>query len=70
MVIPNAIYVELLEAERIGFTFTEKIFHSQIEITTMIGSELNDFKSIVQNKKIHHGEAEGIAIARNRKVYF
>ena len=63
-------YVELLEAERIGFSFTEKIFNSQIEITTMMGSELNDFKNIVQNKKIHHGEAEGIVIARNRNGIF
>jgi len=39
LVIPNAVYVELLEAERIGFSFTEKIFNSQIEITTMMGSE-------------------------------
>jgi len=70
LVIPNAVYVELLEAERIGFIFTEKIFNSQIEITTMIGSELTDFKNIVQNKKIHHGEAEGIVIARNRNGVF
>ena len=63
-------YVELLEAERIGFSFTEKIFNSQIEITTMMGSELTDFKNIVQNKKIHHGEAEGIVIARNRNGIF
>src|SRR3972149_12142236 len=53
-----------------GFTFAEKIFNSQIEITTMIGSELGDFKNIVQNRKIHHGEAEGIVIARNRNGVF
>ena len=70
IVIPNAVYVELLEAERIGFTFTEKIFQSQIEITTMLDSELIDFKNIVKNKRIHHGEAEGIAIARNRNGVF
>ncbi len=70
IVIPNAVYVELLEAERMGFTFAEKIFNSQIEITTMIGSELIDFKNIVKNKKIHHGEAEGMVIARNRKGVF
>ncbi len=70
ILIPNAVYVELLEAERIGFTFTKKIFKSKIEITTMMGSELNDFKSIVKNKRIHHGEAEGIAIARNRNGVF
>lgn len=70
IVIPNAVYVELLEAERIGFRFTEKIFQSQIEITTMLDSELIDFKNIVKNKRIHHGEAEGIAIARNRKGVF
>lgn len=69
-VIPNAVYVELLEAERIGFTFTEKIFKSQIEITTILDSELIDFKNIVKNKRIHHGEAEGIAIARNRNGVF
>ncbi len=70
VLIPNLVYVELLEAERIGFIFTEKIFLSQIEITTMMDSELTDFKSIVQNKKIHHGEAEGIVIARNRNGVF
>ncbi len=70
IVIPNAVYVELLEAERMGFTFTEKIFNSQIEITTMIGSELDEFKNIVKNTKIHHGEAEGMVIARNRKGVF
>ncbi len=70
IVIPNAVYVELLEADRMGFSFTEKIFNSQIEMTTMIGSELSDFKNIVKNKKIHHGEAEGIVIARNRNGVF
>ncbi len=70
MVIPNAVYVELIEAERMGFDFAEKIFNSQIEITTMIGSELDDFKNIVKNKKIHHGEAEGMVIARNRNGVF
>ena len=62
--------MELLEAERIGFTFTEKIFNSQIEITTILDSELTYFKDIVKNKRIHHGEAEGIAIVRNRNGVF
>lgn len=68
--IPNAVYVELLEAEKMGFTFPEKIFNSKIEITAMNGRELNDFKNIAKNQKIHHGEAEGITIARNRKWVF
>lgn len=70
IVIPDAVYVELLEAEHKGFSFTEKIFKSKIEITGLNESELNDFKVIVKTKKIHYGEAEGIVIAKKRNGVF
>jgi predicted nucleic acid-binding protein len=70
IVIPNAVYVELLEAEKMGFTFPDKVFSSKIEIITMFEKELNDFKDIAKNQNIHNGEAEGITIARNRKGVF
>lgn len=70
IMIPNAVYVELLEAENMGFTFPDKIFNSKIEIVVMDERELNDFKNTAKNQKIHSGEAEGITIASNRKWVF
>lgn len=70
IVIPNAVYVELLEARKMGFTFPEKVFNSKIETITMNEEELNDFKNTVKNQRIHYGEAEGITIARNRGWIF
>lgn len=70
LVIPNAVYVELLEAEKMGFIFPRKIFNSKIELTTMSQQELDDFEKTVKNPKIHSGEAEGITIARNRNGVF
>lgn len=32
VLIPNAVYVELLEAEKIGFTFPRQILNSKIEL--------------------------------------
>lgn len=70
MIIPNAVYVELLEAEKLGFIFPQKVFNSKIEIIAMDDTELNDFKETAKNPKIHNGEAEGMTIARNRKWVF
>lgn len=70
IVIPNAVYVELLKARKMGFLFPEKVFNSKIEIMAMDERELNDFKNLVKNQKIHHGEAEGITIAGNRNWIF
>ncbi len=70
LVIPNAVYVELLEAGKMGFTFPRKIFNSKIELATMSQQELDDFEKTVKNPKIHSGEAEGITIARNRTGVF
>jgi predicted nucleic acid-binding protein len=67
--IPNAVYVELVEAEKMGFTFPREIFN-KIEVTSMNERELNDFKNTAKNQKIHHGEAEGITIAKNRGWVF
>jgi len=70
LVIPNAVYVELLEAVKMGFTFPEKVFKSKIEVIAMNEKELKEFKNIAKNQKIHNGEAEGITIARNRNWVF
>lgn len=70
LVIPNAVYVELLEAEKMGFSFPRKVFNSKIELATMSQRELGDFEKTAKNPKIHSGEAEGISIARNRQGVF
>ncbi len=69
LVIPNAVYVELLEAEKMGFSFPRKVFN-KIELATMSQQELRDFEKTAKNPKIHSGEAEGISIAKNRKGVF
>lgn len=68
--IPDAVYVELLEAEKMGFEFPKRVFNSRIELATLSQQELKDFEDIVKNPKIHSGEAEGIAIARRRGGVF
>lgn len=68
--IPDAVYVELLEAEKMGFEFPKRVFNSRIELATLSQQELKDFEDIVKNLKIHSGEAEGIAIARRRGGVF
>lgn len=68
--IPDAVYVELLEAEKMGFEFPKRVFNSRIELATLSQQELMDFEDIVKNPKIHSGEAEGIAIARRRGGVF
>ncbi|MDW7727043.1 MAG: hypothetical protein SCH70_08015 [Candidatus Methanoperedens sp.] len=70
VLIPNAVYVELLEAEKIGFTFPRQILNSKIELSAMKKNELEDFKKTVSTPKIHSGEAEGITIAKNRNGFF
>ncbi len=70
IVIPNAVYVELLGAEKMGFNFPENVFNSNIQVITMDDKEITDFKDMAKNQNIHTGEAEGITIARNRKGVF
>lgn len=70
LIIPNAVYIELLEAGKLGFTFPQKVFNSKIEIMAMEEKEINYFKDLVKNPRIHSGEAEGITIAWNRNWIF
>jgi len=67
--IPNSVYIELMRAKEMGFSFPDKIF-SSITTITLNDSELIDFQKYSQEKKIHFGEAEGISICKNRNAVF
>lgn len=51
IVIPEAVYVELLEAEKLGFTFPGKVFDSRIEIIAMNGGNLLILKTLQKTRK-------------------
>ena len=68
--IPNAVYVELMEAKTLGFEFPDNVFKSNIELTALKPDEFRDFEQFIRNRGIHHGEAEGMSIARNRNAAF
>ena len=67
--ISNSVYIELMRAKEMGFSFPDKIF-SSITTITLNDNELIDFQKYSQEKKIHFGETEGIAICKNRNAVF
>lgn len=67
--ITNSVYTELLHAKRIGFSFPDKIFDSIMQIV-LKEEEIEYFRSFSQDKRIHAGEAEGLAIAKIRDAVF
>lgn len=67
--ITNLVYAELLRAKNIGFSFPDKIF-SSAKLVALKEEEIEDFRSFSQNKRIHTGEAEGLAIAKGRNAVF
>lgn len=69
MCITNSVYIELMRAKEMGFSFPDKIFNS-ITIITLNDSELIDFQKYSQERNIHYGEAEGISICKNRNAVF
>jgi predicted nucleic acid-binding protein len=66
--ITKSVYVELMRAKRVGFSFPNKVL--DIPILTLGDEEIEDFRKFSKDKRIHHGEAEGIAIAKNRGAVF
>lgn len=70
LLMPYAVYVELTNAKSIGFNFPDRVFESRIELTILKPEELKDFKTFIRIPKVHHGEAEGIVIAKNRNAVF
>ena len=67
--ITNSVYTELLRAKRVGFLFPDKIFDSIMQIV-LKEEEIELFRSFSQDKRIHAGEAEGLAIAKIRDAVF
>ncbi len=67
---PYAVYVELVNAKTLGFGFPENVFKSKIELTALKDDEFRDFERFIKNPGIHPGEAEGIAMAKNRNAVF
>lgn len=67
--ITNSVYTELLHAKRIGFSFPDKIFDSIVQ-TVLKEEEIEYFRRFSQDKRIHAGEAEGLAIAKIRNAVF
>ena len=67
--ITNSVYIELMRAKEMGFSFPDEIFES-ITTITLNDSELIDFQKYSLVKRIHSGEAEGISICKNRNAVF
>lgn len=67
--ITNLVYAELLRVKNAGFSFPDKIL-SSIRLITLKEEEIEDFRIFSQNKRIHTGEAEGLAIAKGRNALF
>ena len=67
--ISNSVYIELMRAKDMGFSFPDKIFNS-ISTITLTDNELTYFQKVSQEKKIHFGETEGISICKNRNAVF
>lgn len=67
--ITSSVYTELLRAKRIGFSFPDKIFDTIKQIALM-EEEIECFRRFSQDKRIHAGEAEGLAIAKVRDAVF
>lgn len=67
--ITNFVYTELLRAKRIGFSFPDKIFDSIMQIA-LRDEEIEYFRRFSQDRRIHAGEAEGLAITKMREAIF
>lgn len=67
--ITNSVYIELLRANKAGFSFPDSIFES-IPVILMEEKELELFQSFSKKTFIHFGEAEALSIAKNRKSVF
>jgi len=67
--ITNSVYTELLHAKMIGFSFPDKIFDSIMQIT-LKDEESEYFQRFSKDRRIHAGEAEGLAIAKMRAATF
>jgi len=67
---PYAVYVELITAKTMGFDFPDRVFKSKVKLTALKPDELKDFEIFVKMPQVHHGEAEGMSIAKNRNAVF
>jgi len=67
--ITSSVYIELLHAKRIGFSFPNKIFDNIVQIS-LKEEETEHFHRFSEDKRIHPGEAEGVAIAKLRDAVF
>lgn len=67
--ITNSVYIELTKSRDEGLSFPEKVFES-IPVITMEKNDLLVFQELLHERSIHFGEAEGLAIARNRGAIF
>lgn len=70
LLMPYAVYVELTAAQSMGFDFPERVFESKVKLTTPKPNELTDFEIFVKMPQVHHGESEGMSIAKNRNAVF
>jgi len=67
--ITNSVYTEIIRAMRLGFSFPDKIFGTVKHIALM-EAEIECFQRFSQDRRIHAGEAEGLAIAKVRDSLF
>ena len=67
--ITNSVYIELTKSRDEGLSFPEKVFES-IPVITMEKSDFLVYQELSHERSIHFGEAEGLAIAKNRGAIF
>ena len=67
--ITNSVYIELTKSRDEGLSFPEKVFES-IPVITMEKNDFLVFQELSNERSIHFGEAEGLAIAKNRGAIF
>ena len=67
--ITNSVYIELTKSKDEGLSFPERVFES-IPVITMEKSDFMVFQELSHERSIHFGEAEGLAIAKNRGAIF
>ncbi|MGA9098314.1 MAG: hypothetical protein WB392_05215 [Methanotrichaceae archaeon] len=67
--ITNSVYIELMRAKRVGYSFPDKIFE-HFPVITMDSDDLKAFQDISKDSTVHYGEAEGLSICREKEAIF
>lgn len=68
--ISEAVYKELLVIKQEGYDFPIRVFQKARVLSLSSEKEFKDFEGFIENRQIHHGEAESMSLAKNRNFVF